>query len=235
MKFLILLFLLHGIIASPASKTRLSIFDDDTIPIVDGPELGIFNFTIHARDLGVEKRALSFNYILFDITFDGRNSVNSQPFFVQGEMLITQGVPSSGTKNGVNPVEVVLLVGKPRTSPIAGSIQYVTNRYLYPFITSIKDTSRVDFARVSSTSNTVTVSIDTSLAAANQPSVFNARSGVTAQIFNPTSGSFNINLLNNGQISGRISLVGTPLTSLGWAYYLANIGGKAKQKGVFTL
>jgi hypothetical protein len=131
---------------------------------------------------------------------------------------------------------VVLSVAKPRASPLAGRIQYVTNRYLYLFITSIKDISRVDFARVSSTTNTVTVSIDTSLAAANQVSVFNAKSGVTAQIFNPTSGGFiNINLLINGQISGSINLVETPLRSLGWAYYQENIGGKAKQKSPFML
>ena len=229
---------LSCIYASPTSKNsknRLSLFDDDSIPLVDQPDVGIFNFTLGTRDVSVEKRAISLNYILFDIFFDGRNWGNAVPFFVQGEMLITGAISSPGTKNGANPVEVVLSVGRPMVSPVAGNIQYVTNRYLYPFIYGPKDASRVDFARVSSTATAVTVGIDTSLAAANQHSVFNVRTGITSQIYNPTSGSFNINLLSNGQITGGISLIGVPLTSLGWGQYKATISGKAKQRGTFSL
>lgn len=234
--FLLLLAMLSCVSASPASKPHLSIFDDSSIPVVNQPELGLFNYTVvHERDLNIEKRALNLAYILFDIVFDGLNQGNQLPFKIQGEMLLVQGIPSLATTNGQNPIDVVISVGTPYNSPVAGSIRYVTNKYLNPFLQGSRDTSRTDFARVSATATTVTVSIDTSNAATNQLSVFNARSGITAHIFTPISGGFNIILRNNGQISGRIDLVGRGVGTGDQAPYRAIIGGKAKQRGTFTL
>ncbi|KAF4341764.1 hypothetical protein FBEOM_4303 [Fusarium beomiforme] len=219
--------------ASPA-PTRLSIFDDKTITTVNQPASGLLNFTLHSRDT-IEKRALNLAYLLCDITFDGRNKANWQPFLVTGELLLVQGIPSSGTTNGVNPYDVVISIGTPISNPIAGSISYVTNRYLNPFISGRRDLTRLDFARVSATANTVTVSVDTSLAAANQLSVFNARSGLTANIYNPATGGFNLLFGNNGLVSGKIGITGRAPVSGGQAPYQAIISGKVKQKGTFSL
>ncbi|SPJ90397.1 uncharacterized protein FTOL_13278 [Fusarium torulosum] len=230
----LLLCLLSLAWASPAPPNRLSIFNDNSITTVNQPDSGLLNFTLHSRNT-LEKRALNLAYLLCDVTFDGRNGANWQPFQVSGELLLVQGVPSSGTTNGVNPYDVVISIGSPIGNPLAGSISYVTNRYLNPFISGRQDMTRLDFARVSATANSVTVSVDTSLAAANQISVFNARSGITANIYNPASGGFNLVFGNNGLISGKISITGRTPVSGGQAPYQAIISGKVKQKGIFSL
>ncbi|TVY72762.1 hypothetical protein Focb16_v011391 [Fusarium oxysporum f. sp. cubense] len=235
---MISLFLLLSLLtlswASPAPLTPLSIFNDNSIKTVNQPDSGLLNFTLHSRDT-LEKRALSLAYLLCDVTFNGLNNANWQPFQVKGELMLVQGIPSSGTTNGANPYDVVISIGTPISNPVAGSISYVTNRYLNPFISGRRDLTRLDFARVSATSNTVTVSVDTSLAAANQISVFNARSGLTANIYNPATGGFNLVFGNNGAISGKIVITGRAPVSGGQAPYQAIISGKVKQKGTFLL
>ncbi|KAH7141965.1 hypothetical protein EDB81DRAFT_653122 [Dactylonectria macrodidyma] len=233
MRLFILLSLLVCAWASPAPKrpTRLSIFDDDSIPVVNEPDLGLLNYALGPRDLGSEKRAFNLAYILIDVFFDGRNQGNWQPWVVRGELLVIDGIPSPTTQNGLNPVDIVISTGSPIGSPVAGSIAYVTNRYLNPFISGRRDTTRLDFARISTTRSKVTVSVDTSIAAANQISVFNARSGILANIYNPATGGFNLVFGNNGQISGRISLTGGTPTSGGQAPYQAIISGIVKQRG----
>jgi hypothetical protein len=121
---------------------------------------------------------------------------------------------------------VVISIGSPIANLIAGSISYITNRYLNPFISGRKDVTRLDFARVSATTNSVTVSVDTSLTAANQILGFNARSGITANIYNPASGGFNLIFGNNGLISGKIGITGGAPVSGGQALYQAIISGK---------
>jgi hypothetical protein len=155
------------------------------------PNSGLLNYTLHSTNT-LEKRALNLAYLLCDVTFDGRNRANWQPFQVRGGLLLVQGVPSPGTTNGVNPYDVVISIGSPIANLIAGSISYITNRYLNPFISGRQDVTRLDFTRVSATTNSVTVSVDTSLTAANQILGFNARSGITANIYNPASGGFNL-------------------------------------------
>ncbi|KAF9271467.1 hypothetical protein BGZ68_003590, partial [Mortierella alpina] len=105
---------------------------------------------------------------------DGRNVGNFQDFVVSGQMLITQGIPSSGTQNGPNPFDVLITVGHPATNPIAGSIQYTTNRSLYKFINGNNAMSSIDYAFVTSAGNSIGVTVDTRIAAANQLSNFNA-------------------------------------------------------------
>jgi hypothetical protein len=118
---------------------------------------------------------------------------------------------------------------------MAGSIRYVTNRYLNPYISDSRDITGLGHARVSTTADSVTVSVDTSLAAANQISVFNARNGLITNIYNPASGGFNLVFGNNGVISGKISITGRALISGGQAPYQAIISGKVKEKGILPI
>jgi hypothetical protein len=133
------------------------------------------------------------------------------PFQVSGLLLVVQRVPSA---NGVNPYDVAISIGNPIGNPMAGSIRFVTNRYINSYISDSRDITGLRYARVSATANSVTVSVDTSLAAANQISVFNARSGLIANIYNPASGGFNLVFGNNGLISGKISIVRCQLAPL---------------------
>ncbi|KAH6981063.1 hypothetical protein BKA56DRAFT_657092 [Ilyonectria sp. MPI-CAGE-AT-0026] len=236
MKYLLLLVsLLVCAWASPTPDTELSIFDDDAIPVVDQPDLEYFNFTaLQGRDEGIEKRALSLTYVLYDVIFNGLDKGNLQPFRVKGELLVIKRIPSPGTQNGANPVDVVISIGNPAGNPMAGSIRYVTNRYLNPLISGSKDELRTDFARVSTKSGTVTVSVDTSIAAFNQLSVFNARSGLFADVYNPARGGFKL-VVKKGKISGWVNFAGRGVISGASAPYKARIGGKAKQKGKISL
>ncbi|KAJ3455649.1 hypothetical protein MRS44_017131 [Fusarium solani] len=135
--------------------------------VMERPDLNIFNFSLHTQDFSVEKGAYDLSYIQCEIIFDCRGQGNYQPFQVRGSLIAFQEIPSPGTRNGVNPVDVDISVGNPVINPVAGSIQYVTNRYLNPVIRGARDTTRVDYAWVSSTASSVTVYIDTSTAAAN--------------------------------------------------------------------
>ncbi|KAJ4169177.1 hypothetical protein NW754_011111 [Fusarium falciforme] len=208
--FFALLPLLSYLWASPAAADGLSIFDDDSIPVVDRPDLDSFTIVRRDEDTGLKKRALNLEYVLLDVTFDGYNQGNWQSY-------------------------VVIAIGSPIVSPVAGSIRYTTNRYLNGFIGGSKDITRTDFARVSTTANSVTVSVDTSIAAANHLSVFNARSGVSANIYNPASGGFNLAFWKNGKVTGTIGLVGRSPISGGQAPYKATISGLVKQKGKIWL
>jgi len=220
-----------------------SIFQSSSVPVVDHLDLSIFNLTSpgsnkpHPRDGAsvLDKRALTLNYILCSVTFDGANQGNQVPFRVSGQLLITSGISSSGTRNGANPVELVIAIGNPYSNPVAGSIRYTTNRYLWPFLGGAPDTSRVDFAYVASTATTVGVTVDTSLAAANTLSVFNTRSGLTADVYNPASGGVNLVLANNGAVSGQVQFVGRSLIGGAQGSYRAKIVGSVIQKGTTTL
>ncbi|KAG0348192.1 hypothetical protein BG005_011684 [Podila minutissima] len=136
---------------------------------------------------------------------DGRNVGNFQDFVVSGQILITQGIPSSGTRNEPNPFDVLITIGHPATNPIAGSIQYTTNRYLYKFINGNSAESLIDYAFVTNAGNSIGVTVDTSIAAANQLSNFNARSGLTANAYIITSGGFSV-MLSGTALSGDTCL-----------------------------
>lgn len=231
--WLLLFALPIGTLASPTAQTDPALWDDDdSIPVVDFPDLGIFNSSDNEiRDEHIDKRALDLTYTLYDVVFNGQNQGNFQNFAVKGELLLIKHIPSPGTQNGANPVDVVVRIGNPSGSPVAGSIRYVTNRYLNPLIGGSKDTSRLDFARVSNSKTQVHVKVDTSIAAANQISVFNARSGLFAEVYNPASGNLNLVRGKSGKLTGRVNFAGRGLISGSRAPYIANISGKAKQKG----
>lgn len=240
MKPILLLSLLAPVIASPAPQPVLpSIFQDKSIPVADNLDLSVFNITPaakkpHSRD--VDKRALTFNYILCNVIFDGRNLGNQEAFRVAGQLLVTAGIPSSGTRKGANPVDVAISIGNPSSNPRAGSIRYVTNRYLYPYIGAGRDTSRLDFAFVTSTATRVGVTVDTTVAASNPNSVYNTRTNpIWADVYNPATGGFNVVFANNGAVSGSVNLVGRGVISGGRGSYKALISGSVVQRGTTTL
>ncbi|KAF9949450.1 hypothetical protein BGZ65_007326, partial [Modicella reniformis] len=139
---------------------------------------------------------------------NGQNVGNFENFVVSGQVLITQGISSSGTQNDPNPFDVLITIGQPATNPIAGSIQYATNRYLYKFIYDNNAISLIDYAFVTSAGNSIGVTVDTRIAAANQLSNFNAGSGLTANVYIITSGGFSITLSGTA-LSGSINVGGS--------------------------
>jgi len=239
MKLLHLLPLLTIIIALPNPQPNiLSLFESSSIPVVNDPPLSqLFNTTAHLpRDmLPLNKRAVTLDYILFTITVDGTSQNNAEAFLLTGELLLTSGISSPGTTNGANPVEAVLSVGNPYSNPLAGSIRYSTSRYLWPLLGGASETSVVDFAYVGSTDTAVGVTIDGSLAAANTISVFNIRSGLTADVYNPVEGGFAVGFGSDGSVAGEIKLVGRGLISGARGTYGAVIKGAVTQTGSVTV
>jgi hypothetical protein len=221
--------------AIPASALH-DLSGDDSIPFLDNEAaLAEFNLSSPAdpSDDGssLAKRAVTLNYFKYSITMDGCNPNNFQNFFVTGSMLVTNGVVSPATTNGANAVEVIISIGSPAVNPIAGSIRYCTNRYLYSLIGGANANSKLDFARVQKTGSTVNVNVDTTLAASNQLSNFNARSGLTANVFLVASGRFTFTVAKGGAVSGRAVLQGSGYIFAGTAPYTAIISGKVLGQG----
>ena len=219
----------------PASSLLSQAFADAAIPFLeDDSALSEFNVTSQSSPTSISKRALTLNYIKYSITMDGRNQGNFEDFLVTGTMLVIDGIISSGTVNGPNPVEVIIEIGSPAVNPVAGSIRYCTNRALYPLFSG-SDSTLLDFSQVSLQGTTVTVTVDTSLAASNPLSNFNARSGLTANVYLMASGGFSFTQESDNTIPGGINLVGQGYISPGQAPYKALISGQVLGKGSFTI
>jgi hypothetical protein len=233
---LTLCLLSSGSSAFPAAPI-FDLFTDASIPFLENDSaLSDFNLTTPSEDTpGLPKRALQLEYVKYSITIDGRNQNNFENFLVSGPMLVTTGISSPGTTTGANPVEVIISIGSPTINPIAGSIRYCTNRALYKFIGGSNVNSLLDFSEVTLKGSTVGVTVDSRLAAANQLSQFNARSGVTANVFLIASGGFSFTVAQDGTVSGRINVQGKGYISPGTAPYKASIGGKVIGKGTITI
>lgn len=237
MRFQILAFivsLFSHTLALPASSLH-DLFTHPDVPVLSELDPSLFNLTSahNHRDVP-SKRAINLGYLLYNIKMDGRNKGNWENFFVSGQMLITQGVPSSATQNGQNPYDVIISIGSPNVSPVAGSIRYATNRYLYRFIGGAYSNSLLDFDYVTVHGNQVGVTVDTRIAAANQLSNFNAHSGLTANVYIVASGGFAVTL-GTTSLSGAISLIGTGYISPGQAPYKAVISGTMVGRGTVTV
>jgi hypothetical protein len=213
------------------------LFTDTSIPFLENDSaLSDFNFTTPSEDaLGLSKRALQLEFVKYSITIDGRNQNNFENFLVSGPMLVTTGISSPDTTTGANPVEVIISIGSPAVNPIAGSIRYCTNRVLYKLLGASNVNSLLDFSEVTVKGSTVGVTVDSGLAAANQLSQFNARSGITANVFLIASGGFSFTVAQDGTVSGSINVQGRGYIFPGTAPYKASIGGKVIGKGTITI
>ena len=235
-----LLSLLSATTALPAPHPNIpSFFNSLPLPVVNDLDLyQLFNLT--SEKLRREspsppnKRALTLAYILCTVAFEGSFG-DARRFSLTGELLLTSAVDSAGSTNGANPVEVVIKIGRPFSDPVAGSITYTTNRYLWPLLGSKPDQPRVDFAYVEARGSTVAVVIDKSLAAANTLSVFNTASGAAADLYNPVEGGFAIAIADDGTLAGEARLLGRGVVSGGKGTYSAVILGTATQTGTTTL
>jgi hypothetical protein len=147
------------------------------------------------------------NYALYNIQLDGRNSKNWEQFLIRGQLMITDGITTSGVTNGLNPVDMLISVGSPAANPQAGSIWYSSNRYLYRLRAGTQAEAAIDYAYVTSAPGKLNVTVDSKLASSNALSQFNARSGMLANVYLVVGGSFNLKVGNS--VSGSIELVGT--------------------------
>ena len=216
MKLLLLLSVLTRVRALPTviqAGDLTSFFDDKSMPIISGPVTPFLNLTSqvtsmpHPRDGNLEKRLVQLNYKQCTATIDGRNQGNPVAFVWTGVITITQRLLATGTRNGVNPVEVIVDIMSRSNS--AGSLRYVTNQYLARNLGGPVAGS-IDFAFVSSTATSVTVTPDSSIATSNFWSTFQLISGLTTPPYLVTGGTIQINIVNN-LCAGSINLIGRNL------------------------
>lgn len=236
---LFLLPLLFQVNASPTPEPVLpSVFHDPSIPVIDSIDFDLLNITslvkTHPRDAAIEKRSLKLNFVLCEITLDGRNQGNPQAFNKAGYIIITAGVPTNPTINGRNPVDVVIVSGNPLAFPVAGSLRYTSNRYLNPYVggSTIIQYNPYDFAYVSSTATSVSVKVDPRTGPLNKYTAFNLKTGFPLEsAYNVLSGSFTVNIAKNNVVTGKVGFIGYDYLRGGTAPYKAIIRGKVIQRG----
>ncbi|KAF3909665.1 hypothetical protein AA313_de0207779 [Arthrobotrys entomopaga] len=182
-----------------------------------------YNITENSPKL--EKRAITLNALIYKVTIDGRNQGNWQNWVVSGNIIVTTAVPTT-SNNGKNALDFLISVGSPTTNPVAGSIRYFTNRYLYTIVNGLFGQSRLDYVYQSRSGSTYTNKIDTRIAAANQLSGFNARSGILANVFLPDVGSWTITFgAGSKTIAGQIKVDGRGFIEPGRAPYRGRYSG----------
>jgi hypothetical protein len=189
-----------------------------------------FNFTLPAyKNTNVSKGMINLNVRLYRIQLDGRNLQNWENFVTSGDLYIT-----FGNRINANINELLFLVGSPAVNPIAGSLRFATNGLLYKLIPGARANPAVDYGRVTSTANSISVTVDPGAAPANRLSLFNARSGLTANVYLVASGGISLNIAGN-TISGSLDLRGSDLVFSGMAPLQARISGTLIQDGVISI
>ncbi|KAK6538955.1 hypothetical protein TWF694_010505 [Orbilia ellipsospora] len=211
----------HGL-----SFKETSSLDDlkDILPLEDIETIRKqYNITENSPKL--EKRAITLNALIYKITIDGRNQGNWQNWVVSGNIIVTTAVPTT-SNNGKNLLDFLISVGSPTVNPVAGSIRYFTNRYLYTIVNGLFGQSRLDYVYQSRKGSTYTNTIDTRIAAANQLSGFNARSGILANVFLPDTGSWTATFGTGSKtIAGVIRVDGRGFIEPGRAPYRGRYSG----------
>jgi hypothetical protein len=163
--------------------------------------------------------------LIYDVSLQG--TVNTSTSFQgTGRLVITSTITTSGTTNGVNPVDVALGLGNPAASPSPGAILYYTNAYL------AGSNSALDLAYVSVSGNCLTVQPDPQLLMGLQkqnPSMFTVSSSVTAQLYFVLQGTMKL-CSNDGwqTLQGTVNYLGSSFYSSPYPSmpYQATISGR---------
>src|SRR6266536_4197588 len=94
---------------------------------------------------------------------------------------------------------------------------------LYKFIGGTSANPALDFAYIASTTNSIGVTVNTRIAAANQLSAFNSQTGITKQVYIVSGGTLTFSLGTG--IGGRINLAGRGYISRGTSVDRAVVSG----------
>jgi hypothetical protein len=159
----------------------------------------------------------TINY--YNITLQG--IVLGRSFARQGVLAFTTPlIGSAGTTNGPNPFEVAIVSGNPPVTPETGAIQFTTNTLL------LGGKAAIDMAYVSVANNCAVVRPDPNLSAVGL-NVFNALSGLTADMYQIFSGTIQICSNDNFQtITGSINVLGTGAIFHSNTPYQARLSGR---------
>ncbi|GAA1980683.1 cell wall-binding repeat-containing protein [Catenulispora subtropica] len=135
-------------------------------------------------------------------------------------VILHPTVTTTGTTNGVNPVDVCLLSGNPGGVPEAGAIWNGSNSACDPGATS----AAIDMGFVTVDGSTVTLQPDERIAATGA-NVFTTEPGLGAFPYFPVSGSMTVTANADGTLTGTVDIVGYGGAFGGSARYQAQISG----------
>lgn len=164
-------------------------------------------------DPQLDPRATAQNQIRLDVTsctvrIDGWNGFNFKAMKHEGTLVITQGIPSPGTKNGQNIYDMSL---NTRYQAQSGSIQFNTNSYLSNF--PIPGRSVNEYAKVSRTpTGGIKADIDLSLTPGVYPPL-----RFMAEMWKPGSGGW-LPAVNYIPTAGWLNVVITGREVTGWLW-----------------
>ncbi|KAH7381799.1 hypothetical protein BKA64DRAFT_213628 [Cadophora sp. MPI-SDFR-AT-0126] len=232
--FVLLLVNVHASPLPESGPVLPSIFHNPSLKPLDNFGADLFNLSgltkapKSPRDL--EKR-FTLPALLCNVVFNGVNQGNPQGFTASGQILITAGVPTNPTINGINPTDVALAIGPTDPMggrPLAGDLRYTTNRALGKFVGGATPIfyDPYDFAYITSTSTSVTAVLDTSTAPLNRQAYFDISSNVWDPGYKVISGGFTIKIGANNAITGKLNFVGDSSLVAGRRPYNAIITGK---------
>lgn len=155
-----------------------------------------------------------------------------ETFDRSGCLLITPTISAPGNnENGVNPLEVGIFSGSPYQGS-AGAISWVTNTQLMcDFIpaTCPTQSAALDMAEVTVDEADNQISIELPgipTAMTSQLNIFNARSGVTANVYQAVEGKMVIEFAPDGKVTGEVNFDGRGMISAGTANYQATFEGE---------
>ncbi|WP_156893020.1 hypothetical protein [Actinokineospora enzanensis] len=150
----------------------------------------------------------------FTVTISGTVSGNS--FRRTGTLRVVSTITTTGTTNGVNPVDVCLISGFPAGQPEVGAIRFGSNSGCYP-----STSAKLDMATVSANGNTYTVAPDERMAATGSNNFTASSDYIFACPFFPVSGQLRLTL--DRGVQGAIDITGYGGASCGSSHYQATI------------
>jgi hypothetical protein len=227
------------VFGAPQKRSTVeNLFIDPAIQFLSSTDVSFFNRTHtrvhhdHADDSPkVKRELLELSWILCNITMNGRNKGNKQPFDVVGKILITKGIPDKATTNGPNPYDIVIEIGDPTVESTAGFIHYATNKYLDEFIGGPALNANIDYSYVTAVGDSISFTVDNRTAMSNHLNNFEPRTGPNVPTYVIDGGSFHINFTDLSAVAGSVSFVGREISAPITAQYKASFTGTVTSRG----
>ncbi|KAF5230715.1 hypothetical protein FANTH_13707 [Fusarium anthophilum] len=212
--------------ATPAPPDLSSVFEDDSIPVVEFSRFKLGNHRQAKRSKEEKVRCFEGKIVL-----DGRHLGNQHDFEFPGKLYVCQNLPTPVTTNGRNTWDIAIAQGDARTWAIPGMFDYVSNGWLNPYLLNRHDRNQVlaDYAFVTSGQGKgVEIKPDPHYAAANKLSTFRINTTHDA-VYEPTGGEILLTWKGT-KIEGHIHL-----TSSSHVAYKAKISGDITGQGTITV
>lgn len=158
-------------------------------------------------------------------------------FTLRGALVVLPTRDRSGVNfdNGRNARDVGIFVGRPFSSPQAGSTWFATNTTVFADVGIGNINQRlasldVAYVTVNKRGNTITIRVDDqSIALTSQLNSFNVKSGLTANVYQILAGGMDLTFSKDGrQVKGTLDFIGSGYLYPGSTRVQATITGRLR-------